>query len=185
MIKTNIKKGRIATVSDIKKAVSHSKIVILTTPAKITTRNKLNFSKIERNCKKIGEVLNRKMLFIYGTIAKIGFIENNIREILENTSGLKAAKDFSVAHETTTEVTATGLKMYGFDVVKNQAGKAANFVERKFRGKKPAPSNQTRSNNNKKKKELTDKEKQKLREFLIAMEKAKAEAQKAQENKED
>jgi len=105
--------------------------------------------------------------------------------IAAGKAGLKAAKDFSVAHETTTEVTATGLKMYGFDVVKNQAGKAANFVERKFRGKKPAPSNQTRSNNNKKKKELTDKEKQKLREFLIAMEKAKAEAQKAQENKED
>jgi nucleotide sugar dehydrogenase len=97
-IKTNIKKGRITTVSDIKKAVSQSKIVILTTPAKITTRNKLNFSKIERNCKKIGEVLNRKMLFIYGTIANIGFIENNIREILENTSGLKAAKDFGLVY---------------------------------------------------------------------------------------
>lgn len=97
-IKTNIKKGRITTESDIKTAVSKSRIVILTTPAKINTRNKLNLSKIERNCKKIGEVLNTKMLFIYGTIANIGYIENNIREILENTSGLKTAKDFGLIY---------------------------------------------------------------------------------------
>ena len=95
---TNIKKGRIATESDIKKAVAQSKIVFLTTPVKITSRNKLNLTKIERNCKKIGEVLSRGMLFIYGTIANIGFIENNIREILETASGLKITKDFGLVY---------------------------------------------------------------------------------------
>lgn len=95
---TNIKKGRITTESDIKKTVVQSKIVFLTTPVKINIRNKLNLTKIERNCKKIGEVLNRGTLFIYGTIANIGYIENNIREILENTSGLKITKDFGLVY---------------------------------------------------------------------------------------
>lgn len=94
----NIKKGRISTEIDIKKAVTQSKIVFLTTPAKINIRNKLNFTKIELNCKKIGEVLKQGMLFVYATIANIGYIEKNIREILENTSGLKTTRDFGLIY---------------------------------------------------------------------------------------
>ena len=94
----NIKKGRISAESDIKKAVKQSKIVFLTTPAKINIRNKLNLTKIERNCKKIGEALKQGTLFVYATIANIGYIENNIREILENTSGLKTSKDFGLVY---------------------------------------------------------------------------------------
>jgi UDP-N-acetyl-D-mannosaminuronic acid dehydrogenase len=97
-INSNIKRGRLKTESDIKTAVSQSEIVILTTSTKITTRTKLIFSKIERNCKKIGKVLNRGMLVIYGNVTSIGYIENNIKEILENTSGLRVSEDFGLVY---------------------------------------------------------------------------------------
>ncbi len=97
-INSNIKRGRLKTESDIKTAVSRSEIVILTTSTKITAKSKLIFSKIERNCKKIGKVLNRGMLVIYGNVASIGYIENNIKEILENTSGLRVSEDFGLVY---------------------------------------------------------------------------------------
>ncbi|KON34408.1 MAG: hypothetical protein AC479_00710 [miscellaneous Crenarchaeota group-6 archaeon AD8-1] len=97
-IKSNIKRGRIRTESDIKTAVSQSQIVILTTFIKINIRNKLNFSKIERNCKKIGKVLNRGMLIIYANISGIGYIEKTIKSILEDTSGFRASEDFGLVY---------------------------------------------------------------------------------------
>jgi nucleotide sugar dehydrogenase len=97
-INSNIKRGRLTTENDIKTAVSQSNIIIMTTATKINTRNKLNFSKIERNCKHIGEALNHGMLFVYGGIASIGYIENNIKEILENTSGLRVSEDFGLIY---------------------------------------------------------------------------------------
>ncbi|MCW3997138.1 MAG: hypothetical protein NWF10_01040 [Candidatus Bathyarchaeota archaeon] len=97
-INSNVKRGRLITESEIKNAVSQSNIIIITTATKINIRNKLNFSKIERNCKRIGEVLNRGMLVVYGGIASIGYIENNIKEILENTSGLRVSEDFGLIY---------------------------------------------------------------------------------------
>jgi UDP-N-acetyl-D-mannosaminuronic acid dehydrogenase len=97
-INSNVKRGRLTTQSEIKKAVSQSDIIIITTASKINIRNKLNFSKIERTCKKIGEVLNHGMLVVYGSISSIGYIENRIKEILENTSGLRMSEDFGLIY---------------------------------------------------------------------------------------
>ena len=97
-ISTNKKRGRLTIENEVKTAVSNSDIIIFTTPTKITTRNKLNFSKIERNCKQVGKALNRGIMFVYGGISSIGYIENTIREILENTSGLKAGEDFGLIY---------------------------------------------------------------------------------------
>ena len=97
-INSNIKQRRLKIESDIKTAVSQSEIVILTTSTKINTRKKLIFSNIERDCKKIGKVLNRGMLVIYSGIINIGYIENNIKKTLENTSGLKVSKDFGLVY---------------------------------------------------------------------------------------
>lgn len=97
-INSNIKRGKIKTESEIKTAASNSDVVILTISPKINTRNKLSFSKIERSCKRVGEVLNQGLLFIYGGIASLGYLENNIKEILENASGLKSTKDFGLVY---------------------------------------------------------------------------------------
>jgi nucleotide sugar dehydrogenase len=98
LININKKRGRFSIENEVKTAVSNSNIIIFTTPTKITTRNKLNFSKIERNCKQVGKSLNQGMMFAYGGISSIGYIENTIREILENTSGLKAGEDFGLVY---------------------------------------------------------------------------------------
>jgi len=99
-VNSNIKRGKIKTESEIKTAASNSDVVILTISPKISTRNKLSFSKIERSCKRVGEVLNQGLLFIYGGIASLGYLENNIKEILEleNASGLKSTKDFGLVY---------------------------------------------------------------------------------------
>ena len=97
-INSNIKRGKIKTESEIKTAASNSDVVILTISPKINTRNKLSFSKIERSCKRVGEVLNQGLLFIYGGIASLGYLENNIKEILENASGLKSTEDFGLVY---------------------------------------------------------------------------------------
>ena len=97
-LNSNVKRGKIKTESEIKTAAANSDIIVLTISPQINTRNKLNFSKIERSCKLVGEVLNQGMLFIYGGIASLGYIENNIKEILENTSGLTTTKDFGLVY---------------------------------------------------------------------------------------
>ncbi len=96
-INSNIKRGKIKTENDIKTAASNSEVVILAISPKINTRKKLSFSKIERSCKRVGEILNQDMLFIYGGIASLGYLDN-IKEILENASGLKATKDFGLVY---------------------------------------------------------------------------------------
>ena len=97
-LNSNVKRERIKTESEIKTAAANSDIIILTISPQINTRNKLNFSKIERSCKLIGEVLNQGTLFVYGATASLGFMENNIKEILENASGLKTTKDFGLVY---------------------------------------------------------------------------------------
>ena len=97
-LNSNVKRERIKTESEIKTAAANSDIIVLTISPQINTRNKLNFSKIERSCKLIGEVLNQGTLFVYGATASLGFMENNIKEILENASGLKTTKDFGLVY---------------------------------------------------------------------------------------
>ncbi len=97
-LNSNVKRERIKTESEIKTAAANSDIIVLTISPQINTRNKLNFSKIERSCKLIGEVLNQGTLFVYGGTSSLGFIENNIKEILENASGLKTTKDFGLVY---------------------------------------------------------------------------------------
>jgi len=38
------------------------------------------------------------MLVIYGNVTSIGYIENNIKEVLENTSGLRVSEDFGLVY---------------------------------------------------------------------------------------
>ena len=97
-LKNHTKTGRLSATNDIADAVSHSDIIIITTPIKISSRKKTEYSDLENTCKKIGSNLQSGSLVIVTTLTGIGLTEGLIKETLENTSGLKAGTDFGLAY---------------------------------------------------------------------------------------
>jgi UDP-N-acetyl-D-mannosaminuronic acid dehydrogenase len=97
-LKTHTKTGRLNATNEIRDAVSHSDIIALTTPVKISSKKKAEYSDIETACKKIGSSLQSGSLIIITTLTGIGVTEGLIKETLENTSGLKAGTDFGLAY---------------------------------------------------------------------------------------
>ena len=97
-LKRFIRTGRIRTTNEIKNSASQSNIVIITITPKIDGKKNPDFSEVENNCKKIGAALHEGALIIYGGITSFGFSEGVIKEILENTSGLKVSEDFGLAY---------------------------------------------------------------------------------------
>jgi UDP-N-acetyl-D-mannosaminuronate dehydrogenase len=97
-LKSHINSGQISVSSDRKKAVSQSDVILIAIGAKVNEQKKTDYSQIVSACKQVGAALHQGMLVIYGGIAGIGFIEGTVKETLENTSGLKAGKDFGLAY---------------------------------------------------------------------------------------
>jgi UDP-N-acetyl-D-mannosaminuronic acid dehydrogenase len=97
-LKSHAKTGRLSATNDIGEAVSHSDIIIFTTPVKISARKKTEYSDLENTCKKIGSNLHSGSLVIVTSLTGIGLTEGLIKETLENTSGLKAGTDFGLAY---------------------------------------------------------------------------------------
>jgi len=117
-MKSQEKAGSMNATSDFKEAVSHSDIIAITTPTKITYKKKTDCSEMESTCKKIGSSLQKGSLIIIMGLAGIGMTEGPIKEALENTSGLKAGTDFGLAysplqtaHTQTLEETANRQRM--------------------------------------------------------------------------
>jgi nucleotide sugar dehydrogenase len=87
------------TISNVRKdTVSQSDIVILTINAKLDVKNKANVSELKAAYKQVGVSLKQEALLIYGGISSFGATETLLKETLENTSGLKAGKDFLLAY---------------------------------------------------------------------------------------
>ncbi|HVP16784.1 MAG TPA: nucleotide sugar dehydrogenase [candidate division Zixibacteria bacterium] len=97
-LKNHAKTGRLTATNDIAEAVSHSDIIIITTPIKISSRKKTEYSDLENTCKKIGPNLRSGSLIIVTSLTRIGLTEGLVKETLENTSGLKAGTDFGLAY---------------------------------------------------------------------------------------
>ncbi|MDR0471134.1 MAG: hypothetical protein LBH79_05365, partial [Nitrososphaerota archaeon] len=97
-LKSHLNQEKINVTSELKKAISQSDIVIITLTAKIDEQKKNNHTELVNTCKHIGAALHSGTLVIYGGIAGVGFTEGTIKEILENTSGLKAGQDFGLAY---------------------------------------------------------------------------------------
>jgi UDP-N-acetyl-D-mannosaminuronic acid dehydrogenase len=97
-LKSHTKTGRLSATNEIKEAISHSDIIAITTPVKISSKKKAEYSDLENACKKIGSSLQRGSLVIVASLTGIGITEGLIKETLENTSGLKAGTDFGLAY---------------------------------------------------------------------------------------
>jgi len=96
-LKGHIAAEKIDVTSDLKKAVTHGDIVIISFSPKIDDQ-KNDFAGILNTCKQVGTALQQGALVVYCGIAGLGFIEGTIKKQLENSSGLKAGKDFGLAY---------------------------------------------------------------------------------------
>ena len=97
-IKSLINVGQLSFTGELKKAVSRSDVIIITVPAKIDDKKKIDSSEALNTVKQVGAALHSGVLVIYGEVAGLGFIEGMMKETLENTSGLKVGQDFSLAY---------------------------------------------------------------------------------------
>ena len=97
-LKSHVNSGQISVSNERKKTVSQSDIIVIAIGAKIDEQKKTDYSQIISACKQVGEALQQGAIVIYSGITGIGFTESTIKETLENTSGLKAGKDFGLAY---------------------------------------------------------------------------------------
>ncbi len=110
-LKTYVKTGRLSATNDIKSAVSQSDVIAITIPVKTDERKKADHSHIENACKQVGSNLRHGSLVIVMSAARFGFIEDVIKEILENTSGLKVGVDFGLAYSPIRVLNAQSLEL--------------------------------------------------------------------------
>ena len=97
-IKGLINADQLSVTSDLENAVSQSNIIIITVPAKVDEKKKIDNSEALNACKQVGLALHSGTLVIYGEVAGLGFTEGIMKETLENTSGLKVGQDFGLAY---------------------------------------------------------------------------------------
>ncbi|HVP27442.1 MAG TPA: UDP binding domain-containing protein [Candidatus Bathyarchaeia archaeon] len=97
-LKSYVKTARINATTDIKTAVSQSDATFITTPVNIDEKQKPDYSNLEKICKQTGSNLRRGSLVIITSTVGVGVIENMVKELLENTSGLKVGADLGLAY---------------------------------------------------------------------------------------
>jgi UDP-N-acetyl-D-mannosaminuronic acid dehydrogenase len=97
-LKTFLRKEQVNATSDMKTAISQSDIIIITVGAKIDAKKNSDYSEADGTCKLVGASLPKGSLVVYGGVSGCGFVEDTVKETLENTSGLKAGEDFGLAY---------------------------------------------------------------------------------------
>jgi nucleotide sugar dehydrogenase len=93
-----VKTGLLSATTDYKSAVSQSDIIAITMPVEFDRNKKANYSSIENACKLVGSKLRHGSIVIVISITGVGITQSLIKELLENTSGLKAEADFGLAY---------------------------------------------------------------------------------------
>ncbi len=97
-LKRFVRDGKIIPTNDLKTAVSSSDIIVMTITPKIDEKQNPDYSEVENSIKQIGAALREGSLFIYSGLSGFGFMENAVKEILENTSGLKTGSGFGLVY---------------------------------------------------------------------------------------
>jgi UDP-N-acetyl-D-mannosaminuronic acid dehydrogenase len=97
-LKSLISAGQLSVTGELKKTVSRSDVVIVAVPANVDEKKKIDYTEATSILKQVGAALHSGMLVIYGEVAGLGFMEGVAKEILEDTSGLKAGVDFGLAY---------------------------------------------------------------------------------------
>jgi nucleotide sugar dehydrogenase len=101
LLRKHVRSGNLKPTTDTKKAVSQSDIIMIIVPTVIDEKKKPDYSYVEKSCKGVGTGLNRGSLVIFASTVGPGITETIVKETLENTSGLKAGIDFSLANSAT------------------------------------------------------------------------------------
>ena len=73
-------------------------MVVIAITAKVDEKKKNDYKGLVSTCKQIGANLHEGTLVLYAGIAGLGFTEGTIKELLENTSGLKVGHNFGLAY---------------------------------------------------------------------------------------
>jgi dTDP-alpha-D-glucose dehydrogenase len=97
-LKRSTRTGMLSFTNETKSAVAQSDIIMLTIATKIDEKKNADYSEIQSSCKEVGAALRRGVLVIYGGVASFGLMEGVVKEMLENTSGLKVGEDFGLAY---------------------------------------------------------------------------------------
>ena len=83
--------------SDIREAVSNSDIILVAAKPLMDRREKPDYTQLERICQNVGMGIAKGSLVLFTNATGPGKVEGPMREILENSSGLRAGKDFGLA----------------------------------------------------------------------------------------
>ncbi|MEM3823918.1 MAG: nucleotide sugar dehydrogenase, partial [Candidatus Bathyarchaeia archaeon] len=97
-LKKCLKSGVLEVTGNIKNAVSRSNIVVVTTPIEIDEKKRVDYSNLKNVCKQVGLGLRQGTLIVIASTVGVGFTESVIKEILENSSGLKVGADFGLVY---------------------------------------------------------------------------------------
>ena len=97
-ISKHFREGRFTVTSDSAYAASKSDVIVLVVPTLIDEGLRPDYSYIEKACEELGKGLRKGTLFIVASTVGPGVTETLIKERLEEASGLKAGRDFSLAY---------------------------------------------------------------------------------------
>lgn len=96
--RAQLKKEQLKVTSDLKNAVSKSDITLIAVGAKIDKKNNPDCSEAQSVCKQVGGAMQKGSLVVYCGVAGFGFVDDVVKEVLEDTSGFKAGEDFGLAY---------------------------------------------------------------------------------------
>ncbi|MCW3983604.1 MAG: 3-hydroxyacyl-CoA dehydrogenase NAD-binding domain-containing protein [Candidatus Bathyarchaeota archaeon] len=97
-LKSHIAAEKIDVTSDLKKTVAQSDVVVIAISTRVDEQKKTDDNGLINTCKQVGAALQQGALVVYGGVAALGFVDGTVRELLENTSGLKVGQDFGLAY---------------------------------------------------------------------------------------
>jgi UDP-N-acetyl-D-mannosaminuronic acid dehydrogenase len=96
-LRNHVKNGLLNITTDVKFAASQSHIIVITVPADVDNKKKIDYSKMENACKHVGLGLHHGSLIIITSVVGVGATQS-LRENLENSSGIKCGADFGLAY---------------------------------------------------------------------------------------
>src|SRR5690606_12897925 len=89
--------GRLRATCDTAEAASGSDAIIVIVPAHLTPDRNIDFHILRAASKEVGRGLPRGALVTYETTVSVGGTRRELIPVLEESSGMKAGKDFHVA----------------------------------------------------------------------------------------
>jgi len=97
LIKKNLSEERLAATNDARTAFSKSDIIIIAVDTPVDEKKRPVYANLESVCRDIGLNLMRGAMIILVSTVGPGITEEVVKKVVENSSGLKAGRDFGLA----------------------------------------------------------------------------------------